>query len=92
MRIHQFTILAFVLIPMAAIAMPIDATQESIGLYQSDSLQLSTGTCSDCRTIPQALWYFQQELIATPAPDQPISGFSRDFGADNVMGFAAMAG
>lgn len=93
MRIHQFTVLAFVLVPMTAIAMPIEATQEIIGLYQSDSLQLSTGTCSDCRTIPQALWYFQQELIATPAPDQPISGFSRDFGAENnVMSFAAMAG
>lgn len=90
MRAHQLAMLTL-LAPLPAVCMPIDANQESIGLYQPGSLQLSTGTCSNCQTIPQALWYFQQEIIATPAPGQTVSGFSRTVeNGNHVMSFAAM--
>lgn len=92
MRIKLAT-LALTLVPLAASSMPIDATQENLGLYPAGSLQLSSGECTDCRTIPQALWYFQQETIATPVPGQPVAGFSDDRGKGNyIMGFAAVAG
>lgn len=92
MRANQLAMLTFVLAPLPAVCMPIDANQESIGLYQPNSLQLSTGICSDCRTIPQALWYFQQEIIATPALEQAVPGFSGAVeNGNHAMSFGAMA-
>lgn len=45
----------------------IDALQDApFGLHAGAGLKLTTGACSDCATIPQALWYFQNEIIAAP--------------------------
>src|SRR5689334_18230817 len=42
-----------------------------------DELRLATGRCSDCAVIPQALWYFADETIATPKPGIAAAGFAR---------------
>jgi len=44
---------------------------ESLGLFSADAFRVSTGKCNDCPTPKQALWYFQNDLIAVPK-----SGFS----------------
>ena len=40
--------------------------QEPLGLFQSSDFLLTTGNCKDCGTFQQALWYFQNEVIAIP--------------------------
>lgn len=63
-------------------AAPIAATDDGLfGLYDARNLRLVDGRCQDCSTIPQALWYFQQEVIAVPAPGQPVAGFSKTLAA-----------
>lgn len=69
-----------------ASAAPIAATEDGLlGLYDAQSLRLSDGRCRDCTTVPQALWYFQQEVIAVPAPGQPVAGFSSRLAAQADM-------
>jgi len=61
-----------------ATAAPINATEDGLlGLYPATDMRLASGTCTDCPTIPQALWYFQQELIAVAKPDKNVAGFSK---------------
>lgn len=50
---------------------------ERLGLYPADGLRLTDGKCSDCPTIPQALWYFRDEVIAVPKAGMPVAGFSK---------------
>ena len=45
------------------------------GLFPAGDFRLTTGECSDCATIPQALWYFRHESIAVPRPGLPLAGF-----------------
>jgi hypothetical protein len=47
------------------------------GLYRGSDFRLTRGTCTDCPTIKQALWYFRDETIAVPADGVPIAQFSR---------------
>ncbi|HSH98071.1 MAG: hypothetical protein ACAH07_11340 [Methylophilaceae bacterium] len=62
----------------SATAAPIPATQDGLlGLYPATDMRLTNGTCTDCPTTPQALWYFQQELIAVAKPGKPVAGFSK---------------
>lgn len=69
--------ITLVLLSMQAIAGVVPANKDgSIGPYDADAFVLAQGPCNDCRTIPQALWYFEKELIGVPRPDMPISGFS----------------
>ncbi|MES2553285.1 MAG: hypothetical protein V4588_06420 [Pseudomonadota bacterium] len=70
-------------VPMIVIAAPIDATRAidatqdgMLGLYPATTMRLTTGSCTDCPTIAQARWYFQQDRIAVPAAGQPVSGYS----------------
>ncbi|QYF94758.1 hypothetical protein KY495_06105 [Massilia sp. PAMC28688] len=48
---------------------------ERIGLLPSENFRLRDGKCADCATLPQALWYFRDDVLAVPQPAQPISGF-----------------
>ncbi|MDH5668951.1 MAG: DUF2238 domain-containing protein [Nitrospira sp.] len=41
--------------------------QERLGLFPGTAFLRTTGRCNDCRTSPQALWYFADETIAVPA-------------------------
>ena len=42
----------------------LDGTQ--LGLYEGKDFRLVDGRCADCPTIPQALWYFRDDMIAIP--------------------------
>lgn len=70
---------------VSASAKPIiDALQDApFGLHPGAGLQLTTGACADCATIPQALWYFQNELIAAPQKGVVTAG--------HTLGMAAQA-
>lgn len=46
-----------------------------IGLISATDFRLTNGNCSDCTTIPQALWYFREDVIAVPK--FASAGFSR---------------
>ena len=46
-----------------------------LGLYGAGEFRLVNGNCADCATPAQALWYFQDELVAVPRHD-PV-GFER---------------
>lgn len=59
-----------------------------VGLYPAQDFRLADGRCKDCSTIPQALWYFQDDLIAVPKA-APVE-FSRQLMAqDDVREWAA---
>jgi hypothetical protein len=45
------------------------------GLYPASEFRLANGHCNDCPTIPQALWYFQGEVIAAAKPGRPVASF-----------------
>lgn len=51
--------------------------QEALGLYDAADFRISDGRCSDCQTIPQALWYFQSDLVATPHKGKPTASFDK---------------
>lgn len=46
-----------------------------VGLRSATDFRLTNGACSDCTTIPQALWYFREDLVAVPK--LASAGFSR---------------
>ncbi|HZI82855.1 MAG TPA: hypothetical protein VFF44_03025 [Casimicrobiaceae bacterium] len=55
-----------------------------------DELRLATGRAHDGATIPQALWYFADETIATPRAGVRTAGFARNVGAwDDIRQWAA---
>lgn len=41
----------------------------SLGLANAADFRLVDGKCADCATIPQALWYFRDDLVAVPKHD-----------------------
>jgi hypothetical protein len=56
---------------------PADATTDAaFGLYPAADFRLTDGTCTDCPTIPAALWYFEQETIAVARPGHPVAGYA----------------
>ncbi len=62
-------------------AKPIDGIKdaldgEHIGLLGTDKLQLKSGPCADCASIPQSLWYFQNDLVAVPSSPELVAGFA----------------
>ena len=51
----------------------------AFGLYAAANFRLHDGRSAhscDGPTIPQALWYFQQETIAVPKPGRPVASFA----------------
>lgn len=64
-----------------------------LGLYDLGDMRLTNGKCGNCATVPQALWYFERDLIAAPGPTARIAGFSKDEPAQNdVRHWASNAG
>ena len=50
------------------ISFPLMANEDAVlGLYDAHAFTTTHGECEECTTAPQALWYFQHELIAVPA-------------------------
>ena len=77
--IASASLLLFTLFPPAMAANPAGFKEalsgERIGLLPADRFRLSRGTCTDCPTLPQSLWYFKNDVIAVPGPAQPVSSF-----------------
>ena len=46
-----------------------------LGFYPAQDFRLTDGKCSDCPVVPQALWYFRDDLVAVPR--DKAAGFSR---------------
>ena len=70
--------------------LPFSSVERRIGLYPAADFRITTGRCSDCAVIPQALCYFTDETIAIPHADLPIAGFARGVRAsDDVASWAA---
>jgi hypothetical protein len=64
-------------IVFAMTAAPRDALAEGrMGLYSADQFRVTTGRCSDCAAPPQALWYFEDEIVAVPRADVLAESFS----------------
>ena len=61
-----------------------------IGVYPAADFRLTTGRCTDCPTIPAALWYFEQETIAVPGGGKPVAGYGQRVDTfDDVRTWAA---
>ncbi|MDI1298885.1 hypothetical protein [Methylotenera sp.] len=68
----------FLLFSLNTQASPTLAIEDGLlGLYSAENIEITTGRCQDCATIPQARWYFKKELIAVPKKGVPIAGFSK---------------
>lgn len=61
------------------------AMKPGYGLFPADYFQTTNGQCADCTTIPQALWYFRDEVIAVPKAGQPVAGFERSASVQNDL-------
>jgi hypothetical protein len=48
-----------------------------MGLFSGADFRLTTGRDADCAAIPQASWYFADEIIAVPGAGVPVAGFAR---------------
>lgn len=60
------------------------------GLYPARNFRITTGACTDCPTIRQALWYFRDETIGVPGPGVPVASFTPGVRAyDDVRKWAA---
>jgi len=53
------------------------AARAAFGLCPASDFRLTDGRCTDCPTIPQALWYFRDEAIAVPMPGLPVASFAK---------------
>ena len=66
------------------------ASNLAFGLYPASDFRLSDGRCTDCPTIPQALWYFRQETIAVPLPGLDVASFATGLSvADDLRAWLA---
>lgn len=64
-----------------------------IGLYPIGNFYQTTGRCSDCSTIRQALWYFEDEPILVPNGLVPLAGFAPGVRArDDIASWSAARG
>ena len=69
-----------------------DALEWPLGLHRGQDFRLANGQCADCPTIPQALFYFRDQVIAVPRPGLTLSGHSTMLrGKDDVRAWAASA-
>ncbi len=48
----------------------------AFGLYPAPDFRITTGGCTDCPTLRQALWYFRAETIAVPKTGMPVAGWT----------------
>ncbi len=64
-----------------------------LGLFPAANFRLVRGSCGDCSTLKEALWYFRDDLIAVPKPEIGSAGYSRGMAAqDDVRAWYSGAG
>ena len=62
----------------------------AFGLYAAPDFRLANGFCTDCPTIPQALWYFQEEVIGVAKAGRPVASFTPGLSvADDIKAWLA---
>jgi hypothetical protein len=67
MQILAFVLASSVVAGAPAAPPPKDALAAGrLGLFASEDYRLTDGKCADCPTVRQALWYFEDDLIAVP--------------------------
>ena len=63
--------------------------RQAYGLYPAAAFRLTKRVCHDhgvvSDVLPQALWYFSQEIIAIPGAMQPVVGFERRLAAQEDL-------
>ena len=65
----------------------------SLGLFPVEEFRLVPGSCADCATSKEALWYFKDDLVAVPKSGANVAGFSRGVPAqEDVRRWYAAAG
>lgn len=88
MKKHSLSALLLVLASLNTHAQPIPASADgSLGLYPAAEFRIADGACRDCKTVPQALWYFKGELLATPT--RPADFSRQDNAQEDVASWAA---
>jgi len=61
----------------------------SFGLYPAGNFRITTGACTDCPTLRQALWYFRAETIAIPRTGMPVAAWTPGVHAyDDILQWA----
>jgi hypothetical protein len=56
-----------------------------LGQYDSEQFITLSMPCAHCQSLPQAQWYFKNEIVAVPGAGQSMTSFSLDKrGADDV--------
>jgi hypothetical protein len=84
MQKHLISLVILLSLTTQSLAAPEIMAQEDglLGLYPAAQFRLNQEqSCEDCRTVPQALWYFRNENIAVPLASAPIAGFSETLDA-----------
>jgi hypothetical protein len=72
-------------------AAPREALEQGrLGLFPATDFRATDGRCTDCAAPPQALWYFQDELIAVPLRN--VAGFDPALPAQDDVRAWAQAG
>ncbi len=89
--LRQLLTLGLIMSPILATplsAAPRDALAGGwLGLFPAGEFRATDGRCTDCDAPPQALWYFQHEVIAVPRANG--AGFERQLPAlDDVRSWA----
>ncbi len=63
-----------------------EAMKHPLGQYDSAQFVTVKPGCEQCAMLPQAKWYFRNEIYAIPRAGQPVTTFSADKrGADDVQ-------
>lgn len=56
-----------------------------LGQYDSEQFVTLGIPCAHCQVLPQAQWYFKNEIVAVPGAGQSVTGFSLEKrGADDI--------
>ncbi|WP_229008181.1 hypothetical protein [Methylophilus sp. Leaf408] len=62
-----------------------EVVKHPLGQYDSEQFITLSMPCAHCQSLPQAQWYFKNEIVAVPAAGQSLTSFSLDKrGADDV--------
>jgi hypothetical protein len=51
---------------------------QNFGLFPAETFRIATGACKDCPAPKQALWYFENEIIAVPQGESSAAGLLSD--------------
>ncbi len=66
------------------------SSDDLLGPYPAGDFVISTGRSGKGSAIPQALWYFEDDVIAIPRTGRPVAGFARGLTAKaDVAAWAA---